>query len=162
LRKLKLYDWPIWIINIGFAILFAAALMAGFNWASRLWLVQFLALAGIPFYIVNLLFLAYWLLRRRRHFILPLIFLLVVHTTFTSLIKLRLPKAQIEKPNSIRVMTYNIKAFREQSPKQISENHLSIDKRLNVTTIGFLSIVGILVTGMLGFIGKVVFLPPQV
>ncbi len=126
MRKLKLYDWPIWIINIGFAILFAAALMAGFEWASHLWLIQFLALAGIPFYLVNLLFLAYWLLRRRKHFVLPLAFLLLIHTSFTSLIKLRLPKEQVEKPNTIRVMTYNIKAFREQSPKQISENQALI------------------------------------
>lgn len=33
--------------------------------------------------------------------------------------------------------------------------------RLNTMTIGFLSIVGILVTGLVGIIGKVVFFPNQ-
>jgi archaellum component FlaC len=32
-----------------------------------------------------------------------------------------------------------------------------LNARVNITTVGFLSIVGILVTGMLGILGKVVF-----
>ena len=34
-----------------------------------------------------------------------------------------------------------------------------INNRFNIMTVGFLSIVGVLVTGILGIIGKVVFFP---
>jgi hypothetical protein len=35
----------------------------------------------------------------------------------------------------------------------------NVENRLNIITIGFLSIVGILVTGLLGIIGKLTFFP---
>jgi archaellum component FlaC len=42
---------------------------------------------------------------------------------------------------------------------QLDKRIDSVDTRLNTFMIGFLSIIGIMVTGILGIIGKVVFFP---
>lgn len=50
----------------------------------------------------------------------------------------------------------------DQVDKRIDDTKKRIDSinaRLNTFTLGFLSIVGVLVTGLLGIIGKLVFYP---
>jgi tetrahydromethanopterin S-methyltransferase subunit G len=47
----------------------------------------------------------------------------------------------------------------DQRFDQIEKSIDSVNARLNTFTLGFLSIVGILVTGLLGIVTKVVFFP---
>lgn len=48
-----------------------------------------------------------------------------------------------------------LKAESSQSNKRLDE----VNTRLNTVTLGFFGIIGVLVTGLLTFIGKLVFFP---
>lgn len=60
-----------------------------------------------------------------------------------------------EESNAIRVDLATVKGEAIGTNKRIDD----LNTRLNTFTLGFLSIVGILVTGILGIVGKVVFFP---
>lgn len=57
--------------------------------------------------------------------------------------------------NQIHVDVEKIKGQNEQITKRLD----NVENRLNSMTIGFLSIVGVLVAGLLGIIGKLSFFP---
>lgn len=67
-----------------------------------------------------------------------------------------LEKGQTEIKGEIKTLDAKMQGIE----KRIDDTNKRIDDlngRLNIMTIGFLSIVGVLVTGILGIIGKVVF-----
>jgi predicted nuclease with TOPRIM domain len=60
-----------------------------------------------------------------------------------------------EKLTKVEIDVEKLKSQNEQIVKRLD----NVENRLNTMTIGFLSIVGILVTGLLGIIGKLTFFP---
>jgi archaellum component FlaC len=60
-----------------------------------------------------------------------------------------------EKLTKVEIDVEKLKTQNEQIVKRLD----NVENRLNTMTIGFLSIVGILVTGLLGIIGKLTFFP---
>lgn len=62
-----------------------------------------------------------------------------------------------ERTHKIEITTAKIESKLDGLEKRVDD----INGRLNIMTIGFLSIVGVLVAGMLGFVGKVVFFSNQ-
>lgn len=60
-----------------------------------------------------------------------------------------------EKLTKVEIDVEKLKTQNEQIVKRLD----NVENRLNTMTIGFLNIVGILVTGLLGIIGKLTFFP---
>jgi hypothetical protein len=70
--------------------------------------------------------------------------------------KLQIGQAEIQRDiKRIEIGQAEIKAKVEGLDKRVDD----INSRLNIMTIGFLSIVGVMTTVILGIIGKVVFFP---
>jgi hypothetical protein len=60
-----------------------------------------------------------------------------------------------ETTNEIKIDIEKLKTQNEQINKRLD----NIETRLNTMTLGFLGIVGVLVTGLLAIIGKITFFP---
>lgn len=66
---------------------------------------------GVPFLILsNLLFFIYWLLRFKKQWLLSFLILLIGYFIYGSIYKFSSPK-NIENPNNIKVMNYNVRLF---------------------------------------------------
>jgi hypothetical protein len=77
-------------------------------------------------------------------------------TELKDLINLRFDKLS-EDITDIKVNLAKIESKTDGLEKRVDD----INGRLNIMTIGFLSIVGVLVTGILGVVGKFVFFPTK-
>lgn len=78
---------------------------------AKVWPMAFLGLAHPAFFLVNLLFLIYWLLRRKRQLFYTLITLLISLVHFSKQYQISFGKQPSAPDSSFKLMTWNVKLF---------------------------------------------------
>lgn len=111
-KRLSLFNKVIFIFNAIFALALLLVYIDFYGLLGRLSLVSFLNLL-IPFLVgVNVLFLVYWLILKKRAFLLSTIILLPGYFMFGAFIKLFDSNAIVDTQD-ISILTYNVYGFRD-------------------------------------------------
>ncbi|HNQ27998.1 MAG TPA: endonuclease/exonuclease/phosphatase family protein, partial [Aquaticitalea sp.] len=110
MKKLKLLDKLVFIVNIVFAILLLLSYILPYFEPKKFALLSVLSLTVPLLIIVNVLFFTYWLLKAKRQLLLSAIVLLVGYGYLTSLYKFTASKT-IDDGNDFSVMNYNVRLF---------------------------------------------------
>jgi endonuclease/exonuclease/phosphatase family metal-dependent hydrolase len=118
--KFSFFSKTILLVNIVAAALLLLSYTASFIDPQTFWPVAFFGLAYPLFLLLNLLFIAYWLLRSPRYALISLLCILIGFKFLTGYIGFR-EKTAIAVPKSsqnfIRVMTYNVHSFKQFGDK---------------------------------------------
>lgn len=101
------------LINVIFAAALLAALMAALIPADRLWPLVFAGLTFPVFLVMNVLFVLFWVLRRKVFFLLSLSVILMGHHHISSIFQWN-PGQGAEVPagsTTLSVLSYNVRVF---------------------------------------------------
>ena len=77
------------------------------------WLFAFFGLAYPFLLIANIVFIAFWIVKRKRFFVVPLLFVLLGWTYISSWVQISLKKDTNEKPEQsiVNILSYNVRLF---------------------------------------------------
>jgi endonuclease/exonuclease/phosphatase family metal-dependent hydrolase len=114
-------------INFLFIISLLLSYLSPYIDPRKGWLLAFFGLGYIFILGFNLAFVLYWLLRKKRHFLLSLVVIAFGYNSLVNSIGFRASGADAAKPtsgNSIRLLTFNAHAFSHYGPqKDTSAQH---------------------------------------
>lgn len=99
-------------LNLGSAFLLGLSYLAPFVPPDLFWPLSFFGLAYPYLMLINLIFLAIWVLQRSKRLLLPLIVLLLGYTDFVNTIQL-IPKSEL-KGHGVKVLSFNVHSFRSE------------------------------------------------
>lgn len=112
MKSLSFLQKIIYFLNVLACIALLAAYMASYVNPVTFWPLAFFGLAYPLILAVNMCFLIFWLLSRKRQFILSLVFILVGLKFLGSIFAVNFPSSTDKGPEKgIKVMTYNVKSF---------------------------------------------------
>ncbi|WP_372754806.1 endonuclease/exonuclease/phosphatase family protein [Labilibaculum sp.] len=98
-----------------FSLIFSGSLLFSYLAAhinpSNFWLPAFWGLAYPYILAVNILFVVYWIFRKRWSFLLPLIAIVIGYQSLSNFIQFSSTKDPLEKENTIGVLSYNVRSF---------------------------------------------------
>ncbi len=109
MKKLSLINKLIYLINSIFAILLLLGFILPYISPSSFPRITVLSLTIPILFIINILFVIYWLIGLRRQFFLSGVCLLIGFFVSTSFYKLK--KQTIKSKNEISIMSYNVRLF---------------------------------------------------
>jgi endonuclease/exonuclease/phosphatase family metal-dependent hydrolase len=78
---------------------------------DNFWLPAFWGLAYPYLLAINILFVVYWILRKRWSFLLPLIAIIIGYQSFSNFIQFNFTKDSLEKENCMSLLSYNVRSF---------------------------------------------------
>lgn len=130
-HKLHFWDRLLLLLNFLASLALIISYLAGLIDPRKIWQLAFFGLAYPGLLLANLLFLFYWILRRKIWVLLPLCCILIGWNVLLSNFSFHInsndgPKASV---NHIRVMTYNVhnfKRFGEKNDKSTKNDILHI------------------------------------
>lgn len=96
-----------WFVIVG---LLAADLSPYVN-PARLWIFAFFGLIQPAFVVINLLFLIYWIIRRKRQAYYTMVALLISLVHFNTQYQISFGKQDAAPVNSFKLMSWNVKLF---------------------------------------------------
>lgn len=79
---------------------------------AKNWFIAFFGLAYPPLLLLNVIMMAYWLLRRKPHFAVSLVTILVGYHVLFNNIGFRFKSDKAHNPEAIRILTYNVHNFK--------------------------------------------------
>lgn len=143
-----------------FSLIFSGSLLISYLAAhinpDNFWLPAFWGLAYPYLLASNILFVIYWMLRRKWSFLIPLIAIVIGYQSFTDFIQIRITKDVAKKENSFQVLSYNIRSFDiykwtndPKTPKNIlqfaknSQSEIVCFQEFRTTSKGLLSMYNI-------------------
>ena len=98
-----------------FSLIFSGSLLISYLAAhinpENFWLPAFWGLAYPYLLASNILFVIYWMLRRKWSFLIPLTAILIGYQSFGNFIQIRINRDAEPKENSFQVLSYNIRSF---------------------------------------------------
>lgn len=107
----KLFHWLLMLINLGAALLLAGGFLSRYIPPEKAWPLAFLGLVFPALVLVNLLFLAFWLIRFKKPFWISLLALVIVYPALTSTLQI-FRKEKLPAPvEQVSVMSYNVRLF---------------------------------------------------
>ena len=110
MKKLPLGDKIVFIINLGFAFLLLMSCIYQYLPIEHFPLLRLLSFAVSLLGMINLLFLGYWLLRKKRQFMVSLIALFITYLFFGSYFKFGWSKPEFPE-KELSVMSFNTRGF---------------------------------------------------
>ncbi len=127
-----------------FSLIFSGSLLISYLAAhinpDNFWLPAFWGLAYPYLLIINILFVIYWMLRRRWSFLIPLLAILIGYQSLSNFIQFNYSVKTEKKENSINVLSYNVRSFDiyqwTKDPKT-PENIIQLTKDLKAGIICF-------------------------
>ncbi|MCX2681545.1 endonuclease/exonuclease/phosphatase family protein [Galbibacter sp. EGI 63066] len=112
MKKLKWLHKGVFLANSLFAFLLLLCLLAPYIPLSSFPRIAIFSLVTPVLIIVNILFLVYWIIKRKKQWILSFVVLLLGYQQVFSLYKFSGTK-EVVSANSLKVMTYNVRVFDE-------------------------------------------------
>ncbi|MCI5055873.1 MAG: endonuclease/exonuclease/phosphatase family protein, partial [Flavobacteriales bacterium] len=109
MKKLNLLDKVIYLINVLFVIFLGLSISSKFLPPQTILTPAFFGLAFLPLFLLNLLFLIYWIVKRKRVLFLPLAGLLLSWTTFTNSFSFGV--ASSKGTNTFKLTSWNVRLF---------------------------------------------------
>ena len=98
-----------------FSLIFSGSLLISYSASiinpEKFWLPAFWGLAYPYLLAANILFVIYWIFRRRWSFLIPLIVILIGYQQFADFIQFNQSKPNTEDKSGINILTYNVRAF---------------------------------------------------
>ena len=98
-----------------FSLIFSGSLLISYSASiinpEKFWLPAFWGLAYPYLLTVNILFVIYWIFRRRWSFLIPLIVILIGYQQFADFIQFNKTSRNKELKSEINLLTYNVRAF---------------------------------------------------
>jgi endonuclease/exonuclease/phosphatase family metal-dependent hydrolase len=127
-----------------FSLIFSGSLLISYLAAhvnpANFWLPAFWGLAYPYLLVINVLFVIYWMMRRRWSFFIPLLAILIGYQSFSNFIQFNISTKSENSENSINVMSYNVRSFDiykwTKDPKT-PENIIQLTKDLEAGIICF-------------------------
>lgn len=110
MRNLSLGEKVIFTFNLGIAILLLLSCVYQYLPIEHFALLRLLSFGVSLFVVINLLFLGYWLLRKKRQFLLSLIALTVAYLYFGSFFKFNFSTPERQK-DELTLMSFNARVF---------------------------------------------------
>ncbi|WP_295767421.1 endonuclease/exonuclease/phosphatase family protein [uncultured Mucilaginibacter sp.] len=104
----KIFLW----LSIGFGLALLVCYLAPVTDPRTFWPVAFFGLGYLPLLLVNFCLLLYWLIRRSRYILVPLLCIGLGWNILRDNVGLRTKKHQNTGSNAIKVMTYNAHNFK--------------------------------------------------
>lgn len=128
-QKIPFIDKLFLCINIGLCLALLLSYLSPITDPKKAWLIAFFGLAYPPLLLCNAIMIVYWLLRRSRFVLLPVITILCGFSVLKSNIGLHLPSNEIKNPEDIRVLTYNVHDFKRYDNQYLdsSDAHNTLD-----------------------------------
>ncbi len=105
------------LINWLFIISLLISYLAQWISPSLFWPIAFFGLAFPPLAIINLLFTVYWLFRRRKFFIYPLLALLIGIPMISRFVQFGNNKEVVDISSPFKILTYNVHVFDQYHSK---------------------------------------------
>ncbi|MFI1772490.1 endonuclease/exonuclease/phosphatase family protein [Thalassobellus citreus] len=110
MKKLRFIDKILYFINVVFAALLLFSYALPFLPPKTFSVLSVLNL-GVSFIgLINVLFFVYWLVKRKKQFMMSLVVLLIGYLSFGTLYKFS-SSQKVENPQNIKVMNYNVRLF---------------------------------------------------
>jgi endonuclease/exonuclease/phosphatase family metal-dependent hydrolase len=126
-QKLPFIDKVFLWINCGLCLALLISYLAPVTNPNKSWVIAFFGLAYPPLLLVNVIMIAYWLLRKSWLVLISIVGILCGFGVLQSNIGFHPGNRNITKPkaeNAVRVMTYNVHDFKKYgSGKDISTKH---------------------------------------
>jgi len=98
-----------------FSLIFSGSLLISYLAANinpaNFWLPAFWGLAYPYLLVINILFVIYWMIRKRWSFLIPLIAILIGYQSFSNFIQFNFSAKSENTENSIDVLSYNVRSF---------------------------------------------------
>lgn len=111
-KKLGFLGWVILVLNVICAIGLILSYLARYFDPAAFWQMAFFGLAYPAFFFSNIGFLIFWVIRRHKLMLLPLIVILIGWNVHKNVFQLSLGQDEAKKwEGSLRVMTYNVHNF---------------------------------------------------
>src|ERR1700753_3866399 len=128
-KRPGIFDRIVFWLNALLSLLLLLSYPAAFISPKTAWLFAFFGLAYPVLLMANLIFIGWWLLRRRWLWLMPLICILCGWKVLNNTIGFRSSTANMTPDSSyIRVMTYNVHNFKRYGSKNdISTKHDILD-----------------------------------
>lgn len=140
-NKLGYFSKTIFIANIFAVIALILSYSASIIDPQRFWVIAFFGLAFLPILIINIGFIVYWFLRKKRYALLSLIVILLGWNLLDKHINFKNnnEKIVVKADSNLRVMSFNVLLFKNyNNPKiNIREETLELIKTVNPDIICF-------------------------
>jgi len=109
----------LWIINIPLCIALLISYLAPITNPEKFWVVAFFGLAYPFFLFGNVIFIVYWLIRKSKWVLLPIIVIGIGWKVLNKNIGLNFPQmySREANPDMLRIMTYNVHNFKRYGEK---------------------------------------------
>jgi endonuclease/exonuclease/phosphatase family metal-dependent hydrolase len=111
-KKLTFIDHVILWINYLLCAALLISYLAPVVDPAKSWYIAFFGLAYPPLLLLNVIMIAYWLLRRKVYFAVSLVTILVGYHVLFNNIGFRFKSSDTPAPGAIRIMTYNVHNFK--------------------------------------------------
>ena len=121
-KKLGFFSKTIFTVNIFAAVALLLSYSASFIDPKQYWFIAFFGLAYLPILIINIGFIIYWFLRKKRYMLLSLLTilsgwnLLNKHINFSN----NSEKIVVKADSITRVMSFNVHLFQHYDSKKVS------------------------------------------
>lgn len=140
-NKLGYFSKTIFFTNILAAIALLMSYSASFINPQDFWIIAFFGLGFLPILIINIGFIVYWLLRKKRYALLSLITILVGWNLFSKHINFQNSKEKlvIKADSNLRVMSFNVHLFKKYNnlKDNFREETIELTKTVNPDIICF-------------------------
>lgn len=113
MKGLNWFDKFLFLLNSLFAAALLFSYLLPYIPPQTFAMLSVLSLAVPFFIIINLLFLAYWLLRFKRQLFLPLVVLLIGFNHLTSIYEFSSTEEAEREEGTLKVLSYNVKQFNQ-------------------------------------------------
>lgn len=113
MKSLPWFDKILFFINSVFATALLFSYLLPYIPPSSFALLSVLSLAVPLFVFINMLFLVYWLLRLKKHVLLPFLVLLIGYNHVTSLYGFSTEEPRPDENDIVKVLSYNVKQFNQ-------------------------------------------------
>ena len=110
-KNFSYFNKFIWSLNVIAVILIILSAIVGKVAPSQTNSFSFLGLAYIPLLLVNVLFAIYWMIRKKKTFIISLVAIVLGYQNLLNTIAFNAPQSVYTTDQMIRVMSYNSKVF---------------------------------------------------
>ena len=99
------------LANVVVILMLLAGFFAAFVPPDENWIMAFAGLAFPYFFVINLLFIPFWLLIRKKYALLPLIFVIVCWSRMTGHFQFGFGSETATKEESMKILSYNVRLF---------------------------------------------------
>ena len=99
------------LLNVVVILMLMAGFFAAFVPPDENWMMAFAGLAFPYFFVINLLFIPFWLLIRKQYALLPLIFVIVCWSRMTGYFQFGFGNETAKEEESMKILSYNVRLF---------------------------------------------------